>query len=83
MLLLRHDHCASVNESTAGADASVEALKLYDIKLHTLAYLALHASSLATCSSRSLTMYRIAGYFRGVYISRISREHSHPRILKS
>ena len=35
------------NESTAGADASVEALKLYDIKLLTLAYLALHASSLA------------------------------------
>ncbi len=28
------------NESTAGADASVEALKLYDMKLLTLAYLA-------------------------------------------
>ncbi len=26
------------NESTAGADASVEALKLYDMKLLTLAY---------------------------------------------
>ncbi len=28
-------------ESTAGADASVKALKLYDMKLLTLAYLAL------------------------------------------
>ncbi len=28
------------NESTAGADASVEALKLFDMKLLTLAYLA-------------------------------------------
>ncbi len=28
------------DESTAGADASVEALKLYDMKLLTLAYLA-------------------------------------------
>ncbi len=47
--------CFSINnESTAGADASVEVLKLYDIKLLTLAYLALYASSLA--SSRSLTM---------------------------
>ncbi len=36
--------------STAGADASVEALKLYDMKLLTLAYLAL----LRTSSSRSL-----------------------------
>ncbi len=34
-----------INESTAGADASVEALNLYDMKLLTLAYLALHASS--------------------------------------
>ncbi len=37
-------------ESTAGADASVEALKLYDMKLLTLAYLAL----LGRSSSRSL-----------------------------
>ncbi len=28
-----HHECAAANESTAGADASVEALKLYDIKL--------------------------------------------------
>ncbi len=28
------------NESTAGADASVKSLKLYDMKLLTLAYLA-------------------------------------------
>ena len=38
------------NESTAGADTSVEALKLYDMKLLTLAYLAL----LGRSSSRSL-----------------------------
>ncbi len=30
-----------LQSSTVGADASVEALKLYDIKLLTLAYLAL------------------------------------------
>ncbi len=41
---------AADNESTAGADASVEALKLYDVKLLTLAYLAL----LGRSSSRSL-----------------------------
>ncbi len=41
---LQHNY----KESTAGADASVEALKLYGIKLLTLAYLALHASSLAS-----------------------------------
>ncbi len=38
------------NESTAGADASVKSLKLYDMKQLTLAYLALLGSS----SSRSL-----------------------------
>ena len=32
------------NGSTVGADASVEALKLYDMKLLTLAYLALSRS---------------------------------------
>ncbi len=32
------------NESTAGADASVEALKVYDMNLLTLAYLALLGS---------------------------------------
>ncbi len=34
---------AEINESTTGADASVEALKLYHMKL-TLAYSSLHAS---------------------------------------
>ncbi len=38
------------NESTAGTDASVEALKLYDMKLLTLADLAL----LGRSSSQSL-----------------------------
>ncbi len=42
--------CAASNESTAGADASVKSLKLYDMKQLTLAYLALLGSS----SSRSL-----------------------------
>ncbi len=45
------------NESTAGADASVEALKLYDMKLFTLVYLAL----LGRSSSRSLYIAQKVG----------------------
>ncbi len=39
-LNINGDSQATSDESTAGADASVEALKLYDMKLLTLAYLA-------------------------------------------
>ncbi len=41
------------NESTAGADASVKSLKLYDMKLLTLAYLA----ELLGTSSSSRSLY--------------------------
>ena len=40
LLNINGDSQATSDESTAGADASVEALKLYDMKLLTLAYLA-------------------------------------------